>query len=143
MVDPFWEVTPLKAIAETASQFVLRPLEVFGGSVGVFFAELLSPLPVAWKIPVLVIGAAVILLLVIMLCGYRIRSLMFSIEPGGGGSTDSGPRNANASLATKLGEALEENRKKRVEQQRRSEPLPYPKDPSTLKWVEPTNTGCD
>ena len=34
MVDPFWEVTPLKAVTETVTQFVLRPLEVAGTSIG-------------------------------------------------------------------------------------------------------------
>ena len=40
MVDPLWEVTPLKAITETVSQFVLRPVEMCGGSLGVFFNEI-------------------------------------------------------------------------------------------------------
>ena len=36
MVDPFWEVTPLKAVTETVTQFILRPLEIAGTSTGKF-----------------------------------------------------------------------------------------------------------
>ena len=34
MVDPFWEVTPLKAVTETVTQFILQPLEIAGTSIG-------------------------------------------------------------------------------------------------------------
>ena len=101
MVDPFWEVTPLKAVTETVTQFVLRPLEVAGTSIGkvtdspkmilldiqvctlyssgVFFNELIAPIPFFWKVPVLVIGAAIILLLVVMACGYRDEQVVYQI----------------------------------------------------------------
>ena len=36
MVDPFWEVTPLKAVTETVTQFILQPLEIAGASIGKF-----------------------------------------------------------------------------------------------------------
>ena len=36
MVDPFWEVTPLKAVTETVTQFILHPLEIAGTSIGKF-----------------------------------------------------------------------------------------------------------
>lgn len=82
MVDPFWEVTPLKALTETLSQFVLRPLEMFGGSVGVFFTDILAPVPLVWKVPVLIVGAVIIVMIVLMACRYKIKSpLLFSIEP--------------------------------------------------------------
>lgn len=70
MVDPFWEITPLKAITETASQFVLRPLEVLGSSIGIFFSGILEPIPIFWKIPVLIVGLIVIVLLLLMGCRY-------------------------------------------------------------------------
>ena len=38
---------------------------------GVFLNQLIAPIPFFWKVPVLLIGAAVILLLVVMACGYR------------------------------------------------------------------------
>ena len=103
MVDPFWEVTPLKAVTETVTQFILRPLEVAGTSIGkftilvniqmirlnkqvcilyssgVFFNELIAPIPFFWKVPVLVIGAAIILLLVVMACGYRDKHVVYQI----------------------------------------------------------------
>ena len=103
MVDPFWEVTPLKAVTETVTQFILRPLEIAGTSIGkstilvkiqsirlnekvsilyslgVFFNELIAPIPFFWKVPVLVIGAAIILLLVVMACGYRDEKVVYQI----------------------------------------------------------------
>ena len=103
MVDPFWEVTPLKAVTETVTQFILRPLEIAGTSIGkstilvkiqsirlnekvwilyssgVFFNELIAPIPFFWKVPVLVIGAAIILLLVVMACGYRDEHVVYQI----------------------------------------------------------------
>ena len=69
MVDPLWEVTPLRALTETASQFVLRPLEMMGATVGVFFAEVLAPLPLMWKLPVMVMVAVAVLLVLLMACG--------------------------------------------------------------------------
>ena len=68
MVDPFWEVTPLVAVSETLSQFVLRPLEMCGASLGTFFNEILAPMPLLWKIPVLIIGMIIILLVLLMSC---------------------------------------------------------------------------
>ena len=103
MVDPFWEVTPLKAVTETVTQFILRPLEIAGTSIGkftilvniqrirlnkqvcilyssgVFFNELIAPIPFFWKVPVLVIGAAILLLLVVMACGYRDEQVVYQI----------------------------------------------------------------
>ena len=98
MVDPFWEVTPLKAVTETVTQFILHPIEIAGTSIGkcthfyrllnvlcylclsgVFFNELIAPIPFFWKVPVLVIGAAVILLLVVMACGYRDVHTVYTI----------------------------------------------------------------
>ena len=45
---------------------------------GVFFNELIAPIPFFWKVPVLVIGAAVILLLVVMACGYRDEHMVYT-----------------------------------------------------------------
>ena len=46
--------------------------------LGVFFNELIAPIPFFWKVPVLVIAVVIILLLVIMACGYRDGHLVYT-----------------------------------------------------------------
>ena len=126
MVDPFWEVTPLKALTETLSNFILRPLEMFGSSVGVFFSEILSSdVPLLWKAPILIIAAVIILLIVLMACRYKIKSpMLFSIEPCSSSPVD------KAKNVLKKPDVVPQP----VEDASRVEPLPYPpEDPPRLR----------
>ena len=91
---------------------ILRPLEMCGSSMGIFFSEVLEPLPLLWKVPVLVVCALAVLLLLVMLCRYRIKSpLLFAIEP------------TSSSLA-------------RRKKQPKAEPLPYPTTPNQIDHIE-------
>jgi Ca2+/Na+ antiporter len=86
LVDPFWEVTPLAAFSETLSQFVLSPLRAVGHFVGLFFGEVLAPIPLAWKIPVLIIVFVLFAFVLLMACRYKISSpLLLRIEPSHSG----------------------------------------------------------
>ncbi len=140
MVDPFWEVTPLKALTETVSQMVLRPLEMCGASMGVFFSEVLAPLPLLWKVPVLVVCAVAVLLLMLMACRlvssspspwetrklmhlfsfcsrYSVKSpLLFSIEPSQKPKSTK-KRKTSSSVAA-------------------PEALPYPTTPNQIDHIE-------
>ncbi len=114
MVDPFWEVTPLRAVTETVSQLVLRPLEMCGASVGLFFSDVLAPIPLVWKLPVLAVAAAAVFFLLLMACGYRVKSpLLFSIEPASSKKT-----------------------KKEKRPPKTPESLPYPTSPNMIDEIE-------
>ena len=117
MVDPLWEVTPLRALAETASQVALRPLEMCGASAGAFLADFLAPLPLAWKLPALAVCAAALLLLLLMACGYRVRSplLLLSVEPAA--------RDRGGGEAAVTAQPPPPPR----------EPLPYPTEPNEIR----------
>lgn len=52
MVDPFWEVAPLEAVAESLSKFFLIPLGHIGEHLGIFFRRLFAELPIQLWIPV-------------------------------------------------------------------------------------------
>lgn len=67
-------------------------------------------MPLIWKIPVLIIGALIIVLLILMTCRYSIKSpLLLSIEPSSSGSS--------------IKKALKSKKDKQ-------EPLPYPEQPT-------------
>ncbi len=115
MVDPFWEVTPLRAATETLSGMVLRPLEMCGASAGLFLSEVIAPLPLVWKLPAMAVAAVAILLLLLMACGYKVRSplLLFSIEP-----------------------STEKRRKIKKSPSVPAAPLPYPTVPNEIDHIE-------
>merc|ERR1711894_663211 len=50
LVNPVLEATPIKALIEMLSMFVLRPLQLLGESLGIYYKTLLDPLPLMWKI---------------------------------------------------------------------------------------------
>jgi len=81
LVDPLWEVTPLRAITETASHMVLKPLEGAGHSIGLFLERVVAPMPWLWKLPALCIAFLLLLALMLAACGYRLKSMFFCIEP--------------------------------------------------------------
>eukprot|EP00088_Acartia_fossae_P045817 TRINITY_DN4939_c0_g1_i8.p1 TRINITY_DN4939_c0_g1~~TRINITY_DN4939_c0_g1_i8.p1 ORF type:complete len:412 (-),score=58.36 TRINITY_DN4939_c0_g1_i8:802-2037(-) len=76
MVDPIFEVNLLTAFVESISQ-LLGILGGLGKAVGNFFTNFLAPLPLAWKIP----GLIILIVLAMILSGYQIRTLVFSIGP--------------------------------------------------------------
>ena len=83
MVNPILEVTPVTALTEMASQFVLRPLNVLGKQVGAFYTNLLEPLPWVWKLPVLILATLIIIVLILIAFRYKFNFgfNLFSLEP--------------------------------------------------------------
>ena len=83
LVDPLWEVTPTMAVAETLTLFIVQPLEPFGKHLGKFFTSLLTELSWLSSLPVLVFVFCLILLILVMLFGYKVRLpfLLGSLEP--------------------------------------------------------------
>jgi hypothetical protein len=83
MVDPLWEVSPTMAVADTIVKFVLLPLEHLGEHIGKFFAKLLDELTWLSSPVVLAFVFAVVLLMMVMICGYRLKLPFFlgSFEP--------------------------------------------------------------
>lgn len=82
MVDPVYEVNPLMAAMNLASNLVFSPLAIFGESFGQTFANLLDALPGAWKVPILIVFTSLLVLSLIMVAGYRIKLPYFLGEFG-------------------------------------------------------------
>ena len=83
LVDPLWEVTPTMAVAETVTVFVVQPMGKIGEHLGKFFYGLTSQLSWLSSLPVLLFVFLLILMIVVMMFGYRIRLPFFlaSFEP--------------------------------------------------------------
>jgi len=83
MVDPLFEVNPLTAAVDLATNLLLHPLSRFGGESGAMFSSLLAPVPLFWKAPVLLSFLMLLVLLMLLLAGYRVRlPMLFGVlEP--------------------------------------------------------------
>ena len=82
-MNPILEVTPITALTEMVSQFVLRPLNVLGQHLGNFYANLLEPLPWVWKLPVLLLATTIIVVVILIAFRYRLNFgfNLFCLEP--------------------------------------------------------------
>ena len=71
------------AIAETITVLLVQPLEQIGTHLGIFFSSLLANLSWISAVPVLIFVFMIIFVVIIMMCGYKIRLpfLLASIEP--------------------------------------------------------------
>ena len=91
LIDPFWEVSPTMAIAETITTFILLPLEHLGTHIGKFFAALLGQ--VSWISSPAILGFVFValLLILIMTFGYKFNFPFFlgSFEPNKGNDATS------------------------------------------------------
>ena len=74
LVNPVLEATPIKALIEMLSMFVLRPLQLLGESLGIYYKTLLDPLPLMWKIPILFTGTVVLCFLFCLTFRYSITT---------------------------------------------------------------------
>ena len=82
-MNPILEVTPITALTEMVSQFVLRPLNVLGQHLGNFYANLLEPLPWVWKLPVLLVATTIIVIVILIAFRYKLNFgfNLFCLEP--------------------------------------------------------------
>ena len=48
--NPLFEVSPIEACTEVISMIILRPFQLFGESLGIFYQAFLDPLSFIWKI---------------------------------------------------------------------------------------------
>ena len=83
LVNPVLEATPIRALTEMLSLFILRPLQLLGESLGIYYKTLLDPLPLVWKIPCLLLGTLVLCLLFLLTFRYSITTPfgIVTIEP--------------------------------------------------------------
>jgi len=81
MVDPFLEVNLLHALVESVNQ-LLTVLGGLGQALGQFVTNFLAALPLVWKLPCLLIGAVLVLMMCMVCCGFKFSSILFSIESG-------------------------------------------------------------
>ena len=85
LVNPVLEATPIRALTEMISLFVLRPLQLLGESLGIYYKTLLDPLPLVWKIPCLLAGTFFLCFLFLLTFRYSITTPfgIVTIEPSG------------------------------------------------------------
>ena len=83
LVNPVLEATPIRALTEMLSLFVLRPLQLLGESLGIYYKTLLDPLPLVWKIPCLLTGTFFLCFLFLLTFRYSITTPfgIVTIEP--------------------------------------------------------------
>ena len=82
MVDPAWEVGLLDAFVETFSVCLVAPGKVCGESLASFYTHLLQPLPVLWKMPIMVLATILLVVMLLLLCGYELSiPFLLSIRP--------------------------------------------------------------
>lgn len=98
LVDPIYEVNPLTAVVDLITKLLLHPLSSLGKEVGSMFTGLLGSVPFFWKIPVLLVFVVLLMFIMILIAGYRVRLPMFLGEIGP----------ANLSSDIHLHQALEE-----------------------------------
>ena len=82
MVDPAWEVGLLDAFVETFSVCLVAPGKACGESLAGFYTHLLQPLPVLWKMPIMVLATILIVVQLLLVCGYELSiPFLLSIRP--------------------------------------------------------------
>lgn len=82
MVDPAWEVGLLDAFVETFSVCLVAPGKACGQSLAGFYTHLLQPLPVIWKMPIIVLATVLLVVMLLLLCGYELNvPFLLSIRP--------------------------------------------------------------
>jgi len=82
MVDPAFEVGLGSAILETFSVCIILPAQTVGQALGSYYTCLLEPLPLVWKVPVLLAATVLVVLLMLISCGYEFKiPFLLSITP--------------------------------------------------------------
>ncbi|XP_076313702.1 uncharacterized protein LOC143226527 isoform X1 [Tachypleus tridentatus] len=83
LVDPFWEVTPLMALSESISKFVLHPAGLLGTHIGRFTRLLYLEIPSFLWLPVTVFIFIIVCLIFVVCFGYRVHFPFFlgTLEP--------------------------------------------------------------
>ena len=81
MVDPALEVGLVTAVMETMSSCILVPAQTLGTALGSYYCNLLLPLPLVWKIPVMILATVIVLFLMLLGCGYEF-SIPFLLRIG-------------------------------------------------------------
>eukprot|EP00092_Neocalanus_flemingeri_P018229 GFUD01019729.1.p1 GENE.GFUD01019729.1~~GFUD01019729.1.p1 ORF type:complete len:572 (+),score=123.07 GFUD01019729.1:68-1783(+) len=82
LVDPIYEVNPLTALVDLATKLVLHPLSSLGKEVGSMFSGLLGSVPFFWKVPVLLVFVVLLMFVMILFAGYKVRLPLFLGEIG-------------------------------------------------------------
>jgi len=82
LVDPIYEVNPLTALVDLATKLLLTPLSSLGKEVGSMFSGLLGSVPLFWKVPVLLCFVILIMFVMILFAGYKVRLPLFLGEIG-------------------------------------------------------------
>jgi len=82
MVDPIYEVNPLTALVDLATKLLLQPLSSLGKEVGAMFSGLLGSVPFFWKVPVLLVFVILLMFVMILFAGYKVRLPLFLGEIG-------------------------------------------------------------
>jgi len=82
MVDPIYEVNPMVALVDLVTSLILHPLSSLGQNVGFMFSGLLEAVPFFWRPVILILFVLLVMFVLILLSGYRIRLPFFLGEIG-------------------------------------------------------------
>ncbi|KAI0210680.1 hypothetical protein LSAT2_004569 [Lamellibrachia satsuma] len=85
LVDPVWDVTPPVVLTSVFTRWFTDLMPQFSSAIGQSFQQLFGKLPIQWQPIVFVFGVVLIVLLMLMSCGYRISSPFLGIEHGSHG----------------------------------------------------------
>jgi len=141
MVDPAFEVNLVHALVESLSQ-LMGVLGGLGKAMGHFVTNFLAPLPLVFKVPALLVGGVLLVLLVLILSGYQFSTLFFSIGPSKNSTKPAKKLLNKSKRALKSGvqetetdtdmsdvETRHRNQKKLKADSKKAAALPYPAPP--------------
>jgi len=77
LIEPIWLVDPLQVIAEVLTSFILTPLSVAGSHFNKFFNDFFINTPIHLAL----LKGLFLVFLLFYLTGYRIRTILATIEP--------------------------------------------------------------
>ena len=70
-----------QALAVAVVQSLLKPMHTVGMEMSEFLRALVKDLPVQWQLPYVLIAFGIIILVLFLSFGYRLRTFFLAIEP--------------------------------------------------------------
>ncbi|CAD5235609.1 unnamed protein product [Bursaphelenchus xylophilus] len=131
LIEPFLLIDPLATFGEVLANFFMSPLEVAGKQLNRFFNDFFIDTP----LPLAVFKVVFLFLLLFFFMGYRLRTLLFSVEPVFRPQEPAIQRTERASEAIRTRETTP-----MIQEVRSCPTLPAPTPPQNPAWKEASPT---